>query len=45
MYFQTNVYVDRVELNGKVLSNFTLKHTVIMNGGEIIFYMSKTAKK
>ncbi|WP_373568311.1 glycoside hydrolase domain-containing protein [Marinifilum sp. D714] len=40
-----NVYVDKVELNGKVLANFTIRHSEIMNGGEITFYMSDTPKK
>ncbi|WP_407944366.1 glycoside hydrolase domain-containing protein [Marinifilum fragile] len=35
-----NVFVDKVEVNGKTLNNFTTKHTDIINGSEITFYMN-----
>ncbi|SDP55976.1 alpha-1,2-mannosidase, putative [Mucilaginibacter sp. OK268] len=34
-----NVYVQKMELNGKVLSGLFISHADIMNGGEITFYM------
>ncbi|KFF11581.1 sugar hydrolase [Chryseobacterium soli] len=40
-----NVYVQKVLLNGKEISNFTLKHSEIMNGGKLTFYMGSKAKK
>ena len=40
-----NVYVQKILLNGKEIKNFTLKHSDIMNGGKIIFYMSNKPKK
>lgn len=40
-----NVYVQKILLNGKEIKNFTLKHSDIMNGGKISFYMSSKAKK
>jgi len=38
----TNVYIQKVELNGKVLSSPFITHDDIMNGGELVFYMSAT---
>jgi predicted alpha-1,2-mannosidase len=35
-----NVYVQKIELNGKPLKGFKLKHADIMKGGKITFYMS-----
>ncbi len=35
-----NIYVKRVELNGKVLDNYFLNYEDIMRGGELKFYMS-----
>ena len=35
-----NVYVQRVELNGKVLDHLSIRHSEIMNGGTLVFYMS-----
>lgn len=40
-----NVYVQKVLLNGKEIKNFTLKHSEIMNGGKLTFYMGNKAKK
>ncbi len=40
-----NVYVEKILLNGKEIKNFTLKHSEIMNGGKITFYMSNKPKK
>lgn len=37
-----NVYVERIEINGKQLMGSTLKHSDITSGGEITFYMSAT---
>lgn len=35
-----NVYVQKIELNGKVFKGYFLKHADIMNGGNLVFYMS-----
>jgi putative alpha-1,2-mannosidase len=35
-----NVYVQKIELNGKLLKGFFLNHSDIMNGGLLVFYMS-----
>jgi len=35
-----NVYVQKVELNGKILNGTTIKHSDIMNGGTLVFFMS-----
>lgn len=40
-----NVYVQKILLNGKEIKNFTLKHSDIMNGGKIVFYMGNKPKK
>ncbi|BAP29757.1 alpha-1,2-mannosidase [Chryseobacterium sp. StRB126] len=40
-----NVYVQKILLNGKEIKNFTLKHSEIMNGGKLTFYMGNKAKK
>ena len=43
---ESNVYVNKIELNGKKLNGFFLDHSDIVNGGNIVFYMSsKPAKK
>ena len=39
-----NVYVEKIEMNGKPLAGLTLKHGDIANGGEIVFYMTNTHK-
>ncbi len=40
-----NVYVQKILLNGKEIKSFTLRHSDIMNGGKIVFYMSNKPKK
>ncbi|RNL52636.1 GH92 family glycosyl hydrolase [Pedobacter jejuensis] len=40
-----NVYVEKVLLNGKEISNHQIKHTDITNGGKLTFYMSAKPKK
>ncbi|WP_111307274.1 GH92 family glycosyl hydrolase [Confluentibacter sediminis] len=40
-----NVFVERVELNGKLLDSHFIKHRDIMNGGELIFYMINVPNK
>jgi len=40
-----NVFVKKVELNGKVLNKPTITHSDIMNGGELRFYMSDKPNK
>ena len=37
-----NVYVQKIEINGKELVGTTLKHSDIINGGEIRFYLTNT---
>lgn len=39
-----NVYVKKVLLNGKEIKDFTLRHSDIMKGGTLSFYMSAKAK-
>ena len=40
-----NVYVKRIELNGKKLDRPFLKHSDIVQGGKIVFYMSGKPNK
>lgn len=40
-----NVYVQKITLNGKPLSAFTLKHQDILQGGTLLFEMGNTPKK
>src|SRR5690606_13609120 len=41
-----NVYVQKVELNGKEIKDYKIHHSDIVNGGELVFYMSgKPTKK
>ena len=40
-----NIYVENLEFNGKEISGNTINHDLIMNGGEITFYMSKDIPK
>ena len=40
-----NVYVSRIELNGKPLKSYTLTHSDIMKGGKLVFYMSEKPSK
>lgn len=35
-----NVYVEKIELNGKPLNRLYITHKEIMNGGKLVFYMS-----
>lgn len=43
---EKNVYVRKIELNGKVVSDFKIRHSDIVNGGKLVFYMSaKPSKK
>lgn len=35
-----NVYVQKIELNGKPLNRLYITHKEIMNGGKLVFYMS-----
>lgn len=40
-----NVYVEKVMLNGKEVTNHMIRHTDITNGGKITFYMTSKPKK
>ncbi|QCR21178.1 GH92 family glycosyl hydrolase [Pontibacter sp. SGAir0037] len=40
-----NVYVEKMELNGKPLNRLYLTHDEIMNGGKLTFYMSSKPNK
>lgn len=40
-----NVYVKKIALNGKILDGFSIKHSDIINGGKLVFYMSDKPKK
>ncbi|WP_316808853.1 GH92 family glycosyl hydrolase [Pedobacter agri] len=40
-----NVYVQKVLLNGKEITNHQIKHADITNGGKLTFYMSAKPKK
>ncbi len=40
-----NVYVKKVELNGKPLNRLYITHEEIMNGGNLVFYMSAKHNK
>ena len=40
-----NMYVRKVVLNGKEIKNFILKHSDIINGGKLSFYMSDKPRK
>ncbi|QPH41752.1 GH92 family glycosyl hydrolase [Pedobacter endophyticus] len=42
---EKNVYVKKVLLNGKEITNHQIKHSDIRNGGKLTFYMSATPKK
>lgn len=35
-----NVYIEKIELNGKPLNRLYITHDEIMNGGKMVFYMS-----
>ena len=38
------MYIDKVEVNGREVLGFTLKHSDIMSGGEIVYYLRSTPK-
>ncbi|MES2484804.1 MAG: GH92 family glycosyl hydrolase [Bacteroidota bacterium] len=40
-----NVYVQKIELNGKPLTGFSLKHEDITKGGTLVFFMGSKAVK
>jgi predicted alpha-1,2-mannosidase len=40
-----NVYIQKIELNGKVYNKLSISHGDIMAGGSIVFYMSNTPSK
>ena len=40
-----NVYVEKIKFNSKLLLETNINHELIMQGGEIIFYMSKYPHK
>lgn len=42
---EKNVYVSRVELNGKQLDRHYITHSDITNGGKIVFYMTDRFSK
>lgn len=37
---EKNVYIQKMTLNGKPYNSLTITHQDIMNGGELVFYMS-----
>lgn len=39
-----NVYVSKVLLNGQLITNHTMKHADILNGGKLSFYMTSKPK-
>ncbi len=40
-----NVYVEKIQLNGKPLNRLFLKHSEVMAGGKLVFYMSSKPMK
>ncbi|RWU04448.1 GH92 family glycosyl hydrolase [Pedobacter chitinilyticus] len=40
-----NVYVKKVTLNGRLITNYSLNHTDILNGGKLVFLMSAKPNK
>lgn len=42
---ENNVYVQKVELNGKAIDSFLLSHEDILKGGELTYYMGSKPKK
>jgi len=40
-----NVYVTKMELNGKPYNSTLISHSTILNGGELVFYMGSKPKK
>ncbi|AMR31173.1 sugar hydrolase [Mucilaginibacter sp. PAMC 26640] len=41
---EKNVYVQKITLNGKPLTGLSINHADIMNGGEMVFFMSNKHK-
>lgn len=39
-----NIYLQKITLNGKEISNFTISHDQILNGGRLIFWMGAEKK-
>lgn len=42
---EKNIYVKKIELNGKVVKDFKIKHQDIMNGGKLVFWMTDKPSK
>jgi predicted alpha-1,2-mannosidase len=42
---ESNVYVDKIKLNGNLLNRTYITHEEITNGGQLEFFMSKKPKK
>lgn len=42
---EKNVYVSKIELNGKEIPRDFISHSQLINGGELTFFMSKQPKK
>ena len=42
---ENNVYVEKVELNGKQLEGYSITHTELLNGGELTYYMTDKPNK
>jgi predicted alpha-1,2-mannosidase len=42
---EKNVYVQKIELNGKILNRFYVTQQEITSGGELVFYMGSKPKK
>jgi len=40
-----NVYVQKAELDGEEIKDYRIRHSDIVNGGELIFYMSDKIEK
>lgn len=40
-----NIYVQKILLNGKEITDFRLNHSDIMKGGKLTFYMGKSPRK
>ncbi|WP_372801448.1 glycoside hydrolase domain-containing protein, partial [Lutibacter sp.] len=40
-----NVYVEKVEVNGKLINSYLLKYNDIKNGGTITFYLKSSPNK
>lgn len=40
-----NIYIQKILLNGKELNRSYIKHSEIMEGGELIYEMGKKAQK